>query len=101
MLQDNANDDLKRDVNGAFTFATSVASGAAYKVTIMTQPVGGPANEKCTITAATDSGTVAGANFYTVPVVGSMTDTNVRAACLAAGFNCSLCWTKWLSMECG
>jgi hypothetical protein len=37
-LQDNGGDDLTVTQNGAAKFATAVASGSAYKVTVLTQP---------------------------------------------------------------
>ncbi len=38
VLQDNGGDNLAVSANGAFTFATPIASGVAYKVTVLTQP---------------------------------------------------------------
>jgi hypothetical protein len=46
VLQDNAGNNLAVSANGAFTFSTSVASGAAYNVTVLTQPTG----QSCTVT---------------------------------------------------
>ncbi len=40
VLQDNGGDDLSVSGNGAFTFATRLASGAAYNVTVKTSPSG-------------------------------------------------------------
>jgi uncharacterized delta-60 repeat protein len=40
VLQDNGADDLSLTANGSLTFATALASGAAYAVTVRTQPVG-------------------------------------------------------------
>jgi len=40
VLKNNAGDNLSLAANGAFTFATALASGAAYNVTIATQPSG-------------------------------------------------------------
>ena len=67
VLQNNSGDDLTLTANGAFTFATPLMSGAAYSVTVLTQPAG----KSCTISLG--SGTVAGANV-----------TNVVADCVAA-----------------
>ena len=61
-LLDNATDFLTVSTNGAFTFKTALATGAAYNVTVNTQPVG----ETCTVTGAT--GTVASSNVTTVSV---------------------------------
>ena len=40
VLQDNGGDDLSVSSDGAFTFATPVADGAAYDVTVKTNPSG-------------------------------------------------------------
>lgn len=40
VLQDNGGDDLSRNADGAFTFATPVASGQTYHVTVHQQPSG-------------------------------------------------------------
>jgi len=61
-LLDNATDSLTVSTNGTFTFKTALATGAAYNVTVNTQPVG----ETCTVTGAT--GTVASSNVTTVSV---------------------------------
>jgi hypothetical protein len=61
-LLDNGSGALKVSANGAFTFATALASGAAYNVTVSVQPTG----ETCTVTAG--SGTVGSANVTTVKV---------------------------------
>ena len=51
-LQDNGADTLVLSSNGSFTFATALASGAAYNVTVSSQPTG----QTCTV--ANGSGTV-------------------------------------------
>jgi 6-phosphogluconolactonase (cycloisomerase 2 family) len=56
VLQDNGGDSLTVTANGASTFATSLASGTAYAVTVSTQPTG----EACYVTSG--SGTVTSAN---------------------------------------
>jgi hypothetical protein len=61
VLRNNGGDNLSVGANGAFTFATRVASGAAYAVTVLTQPAG----QTCTVTNG--SGT-ANANVTTVVV---------------------------------
>ena len=66
-LLDNGGDSLTVTANGAFTFKTALASGAAYSVTVGTQPTG----ETCTVTNG--SGTVGSANV-----------TNVAVACAAS-----------------
>ena len=67
MLQDNGGDNLSLTASGSFTFATTLASGAAYSVTVKTNPSG----QTCTVSAG--SGTVASANV-----------TNVAVSCAAA-----------------
>jgi hypothetical protein len=62
VLQNNLADDLTRAANGPFTFATSIASGANYAVTVKTQPPG----YTCAVT--TGSGTIAAANVANVAV---------------------------------
>lgn len=62
VLQDNGGDSLTLAANGSFTFATSLSSGAAYAVSVLTQPNG----QTCTVSNGT--GTVAAANVTTVAV---------------------------------
>ena len=61
-LMDNGGNALKVTANGSFTFTTALATGAAYKVTVGTQPTG----ETCTVTGGT--GTVGTANVTSVVV---------------------------------
>lgn len=68
VLQNNAVDDLTISENGSFTFATALASGSTYAVTVKTQPSG----QTCTI--ANPSGTISGANIENVAVT-CATDT--------------------------
>ncbi|HSQ64653.1 MAG TPA: glycine rich domain-containing protein [Polyangiaceae bacterium] len=72
VLQDNGGDDLTVSANGAFTFATPLADGSAYAVTVKTQPTG-PV-QTCTVTSG--SGKVAGAKV-----------TNVAVACVTNEFS--------------
>ena len=46
VLQNNGADDLTIDLDGAFSFSTPVAQGAAYNVSILAQP----ATQMCTVT---------------------------------------------------
>jgi N-acetylneuraminic acid mutarotase len=62
VLQDNGGSSTVVSANGGFTFATPVASGSGYAVTIFTQPVG----QTCSV--AMGSGTVAGADVGSVAV---------------------------------
>ena len=66
ILQNNGGDNHPHDVNmgGAFTFATSIASGLAYSVTVSTQP--SSPSQTCSVTNG--AGTVAGANITNVAV---------------------------------
>jgi hypothetical protein len=62
VLQNNGADDLSLSADGPFTFATALADGSAYAVTVLTQP--GPTF--CTV--ASGSGTIAGADVADVTV---------------------------------
>jgi hypothetical protein len=63
VLQNNAGDDLTVAANAAgFTFATKIASGASYAVTVKTQPTG--PTQSCAVTAG--AGTVISANIADV-----------------------------------
>ena len=62
VLQDNGSDNLTVSTNGSFTFATAVADGNPYNVSVLTQPITG---QTCTVTGG--SGT-ASANVTTVAV---------------------------------
>jgi 6-phosphogluconolactonase (cycloisomerase 2 family) len=75
VLQNNGGPDLAISANGAFTFPDIVSSGAAYAVTIKTQPTIGPF-QNCTVTNG--SGTV-----------GAGPVTSVAIACVTRIF-------KWL-----
>jgi hypothetical protein len=65
VLQDNAGDNLSVTANGSFTFATSVASGSAYAVTVLTSP--SSPNQNCAI--SNGGGTIGGAAVSNVSVV--------------------------------
>jgi 6-phosphogluconolactonase len=65
VLQDNGGDSLPVSANGSFTFATALLTGAAYNVTVSTQP-GTPA-QSCRVTLG--SGIVATTNIANVAVV--------------------------------
>jgi len=68
VLQDNGGDNLSVAANGSFTFATKLASGAAYAATVLTQPSG----QTCTV--GSGSGTVGSANV-----------TNIAVTCTTSG----------------
>jgi hypothetical protein len=62
VLQDNGSDDLHATTDGSFAFATRVADGAGYSVTVSTQPSG----QTCTV--ANGAGTISGSNVTDVAV---------------------------------
>src|SRR5262245_29999180 len=62
VLQDNGGDNLTVTANGTFTFATALAPGAAYNVTVKTNPTG----QSCSVSNGT--GTIASANVTSVAV---------------------------------
>jgi hypothetical protein len=67
VLQNNGGDDLSISADGTFTFATQIANGANYAVTVKTEPTG----QTCTVDNG--SGTVASANVTNVSVTCSTT----------------------------
>lgn len=73
ILQNSGGDNLTRSVNGAFTFATSVNSGAAYAVTVLTNP--SSPSQTCAVTVG--AGNVAAANVTNVVVTCSTTTFTV------------------------
>jgi hypothetical protein len=62
VLQNNGGNNLAIAAGGAFTFSTALASGAAYSVTVLTQPSG----QGCAV--ANGSGSIASANVTNVAV---------------------------------
>ena len=62
VLRDNGGDDLTLTANGAFSFATKLANGAAYNVTVKTNPSG----QSCSV--ANGTGTIAAADVMNVAV---------------------------------
>ena len=73
VLQDDGGDDLSVSGNGAFSFATRLASGVAYNVTVKTNPSG----QTCQVSGGT--GTVASANVSNV-VVTCTASTGISAS---------------------
>jgi uncharacterized delta-60 repeat protein len=65
VLQQNGGDDLAIRRDGTFTFATALADGSAYAVTVLTQP-GSPAQ---TCSVDNGSGTVGGSDVADVHVI--------------------------------
>ncbi len=62
VVQNGGTDSLSASADGSFTFATVVADGSTYEVTVRTQPEG----QTCTVSNGT--GIVAGANVTGVSV---------------------------------
>jgi alpha-tubulin suppressor-like RCC1 family protein len=62
-LQNNGGDDLNITSNGPFIFATLLAEGASYHVTVLTNP------ERHTCSVANGSGTISGGNVTDVAVL--------------------------------
>jgi len=75
VLQNNGADNLARAADGAFTFATPVASGGAYDVTVLTQP----ATPAQTCTPTNNTGNVA-ANVANVTITCVTDSTTVGSA---------------------
>jgi len=70
VLQNNGGDDLPVAADGGFTFATAVASGQPYSVTVLVQP--GAPSQTCTV--GNGSGVVGAGDITDVAVV-CVTDT--------------------------
>lgn len=68
VLQNNGGDSLAIQVNGPFGFQTPLASGASYRVTVLTQPAG----QHCLVSG--DTGTI---------TTGSVTSVGVTCSALA------------------
>jgi hypothetical protein len=62
VLQNNGRNNLTRTANGSFAFSTALTNGAAYSVTVSSQPLG----QTCTVTNG--SGTINAANVTGVQV---------------------------------
>jgi len=75
-LQNNAGDTLAVSANGSFTFASTIAPGATYAVTVLSQPSG----QNCTIQNGTGTANAAVANVV-------VTCTSAGALALVANGN--------------
>ena len=64
VLRDNGSDDLVVSANGSFTITTGLPGGAAYSVTVVSQP--SSPSQSCVVTAG--SGTVATGDIKTVMI---------------------------------
>ena len=82
VLADNGGDKLAVTANGSFTFATPVARGGTYAVTVATQP----SNPAQTCTVANGSGTVVG-NVGTVTVACTTTAATYSIGGTVAGLS--------------
>jgi 6-phosphogluconolactonase (cycloisomerase 2 family) len=67
VLRDNGGDDLPVSANGAFVFATPLADGATFSVSVSAQP--SVATQNCVVMNAGHSGTVHGAGVTGVNIV--------------------------------
>jgi hypothetical protein len=92
VLQDNGGSNLAVSANGTFTFATQVASGAPYAVTVAAQP-SIPA-QSCSVTNG--SGTVGGGNVTGVQVSCVTTETLLTVTPTAIDFG-SVAWNTGVS----
>ncbi len=72
VFQDNGADNLTVTANGTFAFATSIASGGAYAVTIFAQPTG----QTCTL-GSNASGTATANVIVTVTCTAALYNINV------------------------
>src|SRR5512139_3567951 len=71
-IQDNGTDTLVLSSNGTFTFATPIANGSTYSVTVLNNPT----RQSCTV--SNGSGTVSGSNITNVAVSCSLlSDVNI------------------------
>jgi hypothetical protein len=70
VLQNNGGNNLSLSANGPFTFTTALANGAAYNVTVLTQPAG----QTCNVT---NGGGTASANVSNVTVSCTNNPTSV------------------------
>lgn len=92
-LEDNGGDPLIVSANGSFTFATPVAFGGSYSVTVGTQPSG----QNCTVTDGMGSNMSADASTVQVACVSSLhlyvTNlwTELDVCSFAAGGDLSTC----------
>ena len=74
VLRNNGGDDLPIASNGSFTFASELASGSAFEVSVATQPT--RPSQTCTLADA--SGTIGGSDVRTVKVTCSINRYTIR-----------------------
>jgi hypothetical protein len=73
VLRNNGVDDLAVNANGAFSFATPLAGGGTYEVTVASQP----ANPTQSCTVANDTGTVGNTSVTSISVSCSTTEFTI------------------------
>jgi len=76
VLQNNGVDNLAAVANGPFTFATPLADGSSYKVTVRTQPFA----QLCAVTSG--SGAIAGGDVTNIQVSCSRTTGGGQGHCI-------------------
>jgi len=81
ILQNNARDNLALSSNGAFTFSTPLSGGAAFLVTVLTQP-SNPA-QSCAV--ANGSGSVTSSNVTSIQVACTSASTSQTPFATAPG----------------
>ena len=81
VLQNNSGDNLTLTSNSSFTFATSLSNGAAYSVTVLTNPTS--PDQTCTVSSG--SGTISGANITNVSVTCSTNEKIIFLTAAGAG----------------
>ncbi|MGA2428263.1 MAG: kelch repeat-containing protein [Candidatus Acidiferrum sp.] len=82
VLQDNGGDNLPVKASGSFTFATSIATGGAYTVTVATQPTNPP--QSCAVTGGSGTAT---ANVTTVAVACTNAAVNASVGVTVSGLS--------------
>lgn len=83
VLQDNGGDNLSITANGNASFATALASGSAFAVTVLSQPV--LPTQNCVIANGTGTATLAAAPTITVTCTTLSFPVSVNLAGLAGG----------------
>lgn len=83
-LQNNGADTLTRTADGSFSFATPVAAGGSYAVTVSAQPAG----QTCTVSHGTGSGV--SANVLAVQITCAVTTYTIGGAVSGLALGASL-----------
>jgi hypothetical protein len=87
VLSNNGTDNLSLAANGSFVFAKQVASGSAYSVAVVTQPLG----QTCTVANATGTVNAAGSDIDKISVSCTVTSSvSATVTGLAAGSSVTL-----------